>query len=284
MSAPLPWLARLSALLGRPAPPGLVPGRPRVRTANGTRQLYFDHRHIQSAMRLDDPDALVLPYTRVMTAFLLFAPEPAEILLVGLGGGSLAKFCLRYLPAARITAVEIDAEVIALRHQFQVPEDQRLSIVHADARDYLRESRRTFDVILLDGFDADGIAPSFEEPGFYSLAADRLAPFGVLAANLIGELDGWHSHFKALWAAFDRRVRLIPAPIEEDQYIALAFRDPALYRLPDDLEQRARALDPKIPLDFVRLAEWVQTDWHTGADLSEQPPSPSKARIRPPED
>ena len=44
-------------------------------------------------------------------------------LMIGLGGGSLAKFCHHYLPETRITVVEINPHVIAMRRHFQVPDD-----------------------------------------------------------------------------------------------------------------------------------------------------------------
>src|SRR5258708_38074937 len=68
------------------------------------RYLHFDLDTVQSAMRLDDPEKLSLRYTRKMMAFLLFNRAPARILLLGLGGGSLAKFCYRRLPRAALTA------------------------------------------------------------------------------------------------------------------------------------------------------------------------------------
>lgn len=268
------WLERLARILSRPrvtppAPdsnkasrPGFAPGRredrPLVTDRKGIRQLYFDKRHIQSAMRLDDPVALVLPYTRLMMAFLLFVPDPSEILIVGLGGGSLAKFCHRHRPRARITAVEINPQVIALRRRFEVPEDERLVIVQADALEYLLQPGKSFDAILLDGFDADGIAPSLSDPRFYPAAARRLRPSGVLVSNLIGDRRRWHGHLNQMWSAFDRRVRVVPIPLEEDQYIALAFHDPALYRVPGDLERTARRLKTEMPLDFPRLAQWLE--------------------------
>jgi spermidine synthase len=66
------------------------------------RFLHFDLDAVQSAMHLEHPDRLSLAYTRKMMAFLLFNRTPARILLLGLGGGSLAKFCYRCLPSATI--------------------------------------------------------------------------------------------------------------------------------------------------------------------------------------
>src|SRR3954468_242592 len=89
---------------------------------NGRRRfLHFDFGAIQSAMELSNPLRLALAYTRKMMAFLLFNASPRRILLLGLGGGSLAKFCYFNLPDASLTAVEVSEDVIALRDQFGIP-------------------------------------------------------------------------------------------------------------------------------------------------------------------
>jgi spermidine synthase len=95
--------------------------------------LYFVARGVQSTMLRRDPCALALGYTRTMMGFLLFRPSPRRISTIGLGGGSLAKYCYRHLPDTTITAVEINPEVIALRDQFHVPRnDERFRVVCAD--------------------------------------------------------------------------------------------------------------------------------------------------------
>jgi len=240
----------------------LVPAggeRPLVVDRNGLRELYFGKGYVQSVMRLDDPYALELAYTRLMMAFLLFTPNPEELLIIGLGGGSMVKFCHRYLPGARITVVEINAEVIGLRSQFKVPEDERLVVVHADALNYLRTASGRFDAILLDGFDAAGIAPSFSAPDFYPAVAARLKPLGVFVSNLVGDRVRWQGHLKGMWGAFGRRVRVAPVPSDEEpHYLALAFHDTGLYRLPAAIEATADELNARIPLDFKTLLHWLR--------------------------
>src|SRR4051812_44343848 len=83
-------------------------GKPFVIEDQGVRALHFAPDQVQSAMRLAAPDALNFRYTREMMGWLLFLPKPREVLMLGLGGGSLAKFCFRQLPATRITVVEND--------------------------------------------------------------------------------------------------------------------------------------------------------------------------------
>ena len=164
-------------------PPACVP---RVRTHGNRRTLEFQPGDIQSEMLLSHPDALVLEYARAMMCFALFAPHPRHILMVGLGGGSLAKFCYRHFPHTRITVLEISAEVIALRDAFKVPpDDARLRIIHADAADFIRAAPASCDVILVDGFDAAGMPAALGSAAFYRHCRQALRAGGVLAANIL---------------------------------------------------------------------------------------------------
>jgi len=101
---------------------------------NGPRRfLHFDLGAIQSAMELSNPVRLALAYTRKMMAFLLFNHAPKRILLLGLGGGSLAKFCYANLPAASLTAIELNRDVITVLDEFAVPaDDHRFRVINAD--------------------------------------------------------------------------------------------------------------------------------------------------------
>lgn len=150
-----------------------------------TRTLQFAIGPIQSRMQLGQPDALDLDYTRTMMGFLLFDGAPGRIGMIGLGGGSLAKFCHRQLPGARLTVVEINPQVIALRDSFGVPPDgPRFEVVCADGARFVRDTAQRFDVLLVDGFDADGLPPRLCSQAFYDDCLDVLAPDGLLVANL----------------------------------------------------------------------------------------------------
>ena len=229
--------------------------RPFIVDDGETRQLLFGLDFIQSAMRIDDPVALEFAYTRkMMMACLLFVPDPAHVLMIGLGGGSLAKFCLRHLPRARLTVVEVNADVITLRREFEVPEDERLAIVHADAAEFLPATEGDADVVLLDGFDATGIAPAFLDRDFYQAARRRLRPGGVLVANFAGPRGEWKKHWDLLDRVFDKRV-LLGQVAGGDNHIALAFADAGY---PPDwawLQERAAALASRYPLDFGVLLD-----------------------------
>ena len=234
--------------------------RPFILDDGETRQLLFSLDFIQSAMRIDDPFALEFAYTRKMMAFLLFVPNPRHVLMVGLGGGSLAKFCHRHLPRARLTVVEVNPDVIALRGEFEIPEDERLAIVQADAAEYLPAGEGDTDVLLLDGFDDKGIAPAFLDRGFYRAARKRLRPGGLLVANFAGPRKYWSRHLTLLNEAFEGRVRFGTVP-GGDNHIAFAEAGCSLDW--ERLEERASRLAKRFPLDFSAILDSLRD----GAEL-----------------
>src|SRR6266568_8525754 len=90
----------------------------------GVRLLQIGGNAIQSAMRLDAPDRIELDYVRAMMAFLLFRPDPRDVLMVGLGGGSMARFIHQRMRQTRVTVVEINPGVVAMaRRYFHFPEE-----------------------------------------------------------------------------------------------------------------------------------------------------------------
>lgn len=162
-----------------------TPAPAQVRTRGNRRTLEFAPGDIQAEMLLSRPHALALAYTRAMMCFALFVPDPRHIVMVGLGGGSLLKFCHRHFPRARITVLELRADVIALREQFQVPpDDARLRVLHADAAAWLAATRDAADVLIVDGFDQDGLPPALANRQFYHDCRRLLRDGGVLVANV----------------------------------------------------------------------------------------------------
>jgi len=206
--------------LQEPPPPSL----PQVHTRGNRRTLEFQPGDIQSEMLLSRPDALVLDYARAMMCFALFVPAPRHIVMVGLGGGSLAKFCYRHFPRTRITVLEISADVIALRAAFCVPpDDARLRIVHTCAADYLRAAPGSCDVILVDGFDAAGMPAALGSAAFYADCRRALRSGGVLVANILS-YDPEHDAIAArIASAFRGRVCDFPG-IAGNNHLLFAVR------------------------------------------------------------
>ncbi len=175
--------------------------KPFVYETLDTKAMQFSICEIQSRMQTRHPHALDLDYTRTMMGFLLFNPRPETVAMIGLGGGSLAKFCYRHLPAARIKVIEINPHVIALREQFSVPpDDERFRVQRGDGAEFVRFPPYRMDVLLVDGFDDQGQPPALCSQRFYDDCFDALQPNGLMVANL----HTGHRHFDAQVARIER--------------------------------------------------------------------------------
>lgn len=228
-------------------------GKPCVREDDGCRSLQFNDGAVQSSMRVSEPFELDLGYTRAMMGFLLFNDEPQHILLVGLGGGSLSKYCYHQFPQARITTLEINPDVIALRDEFLIPPDsERFEIVQADAADYLTRSDLHADVILLDGYDAEGLPKSLCAESFYSNCWQALSTQGVLVANLWGGEPNRGVYLNRLRGIFDGRVWW-SKPRNSSNLIVFAVKNEHFYPQWSRLIAKAQTLSTRYRLDLT----WV---------------------------
>jgi len=231
---------------------------PYIVDTRGERHLQFTADALQSRMRHDDPYALIAAYTRQMMSFLLFNPDPVHVLMIGLGGGSLAKFCYRHLPATRITVVEIDARVIALRNEFHVPpDDARLRVVCDDGAHYISRLGERVDAILIDAFDDAGVAPSLATSDFFSAAMRHLTADGTLIMNLYGAPDRYTSHVAKVRAAFDGRALIAPVTANEN-VLLVACNAAAPAPAARELDVRARYLESRFRLQFVSYLQRIR--------------------------
>jgi len=239
-----------AALAERPDRDGLV--RPYIFETPHERRLHFTQEATQSAMSLLEPDSLIAPYMRKMMAFLLMNPNPRHILMLGLGGGSLAKFCYRNLPKTRITVVEINADVLAMRDEFLIPrDDARFRVVHGDGAHYLDVMDGQIDTLVVDAFDADGIATSVASAHFCSAAARRLSERGVIVMNLWGRTERYTAVLRRAVAAFGAHALLVTVSGELNLLLFASRRAPPK-SITADLEIIADRLQQILQLDFPR--------------------------------
>ncbi|HEX7248952.1 MAG TPA: fused MFS/spermidine synthase, partial [Burkholderiales bacterium] len=151
------------------------------------RTLHVGGEAIQSAMRLADPFALALDYTRCMMAFLLFVPEPRSALMIGLGGGSLPKFFYKNLRRTKVRIVELDERVVSVsRAQFALPpDDARLTVEIGDGAQAL--APECCDVLVVDAYHDEVHVPELASQAFYDAAFLSLASPGALVVNFMDD-------------------------------------------------------------------------------------------------
>ncbi|MEI7296850.1 spermidine synthase [Paraburkholderia tropica] len=213
--------------------------RPFVLETRNAVSLHFDHFSTQSCMSRRAPDRLTLGYTRTMMGFLLLQPAPRHICMIGLGGGSLAKYCHKHLPEVNIIAVEIDPAVIALRDVFRIPiDDTRFRVVCANGADYVQNDDYSADIILVDAYVSGGIAPQCTEMTFLTACRERLTPTGVLAINFTDDDPALDLYVERLNSVFGTSYALVRCE-DDSNFVAFGWKDPGSMPSPRVLLDRA---------------------------------------------
>ncbi len=154
---------------------------------------------IQSRMIVGDPFGPGTASSDAMHIARLMRPTLRRVLLIGLGGGTFAKQVTSYYPDTSIDVVDVDPLVVEVaKRYFDVRESDRLRIHMEDGRTFLRRSRETWDLIVIDVATTNRygqtLPPHFVTQEFFAEAAKHLADGGIL-------------HFHCAWAG----SKLLPA-------------------------------------------------------------------------
>ena len=222
-----------------------------VSDARGVRSLHVGGEAIQSAMKLGDPFALALDYTRCMMAFLLFHPQPREALMIGLGGGSLAKFFYKHLRRTSVRVVELDARVVAAaRRDFHVPpDDERFRVEVGDGVDALYPE--CCDTLVIDAFEDELHVPQLASREFYDGAFLALREPGAMVVNFMNDDPKFDLTLQRLERAFGGAVIVMPA-LYDPNILVFALKGIAPRIAWDALRSRAEQLESRLGLPFTR--------------------------------
>ncbi len=209
-------------------------------------------------MRIARPNELVLEYVRRMMGWMLFLEPPERILQLGLGAGSLTRFCLAHCPASQVTAVECSREVIdTARDWFALPEgDPRLGIVRCDAQSFVErpEEAGAYGVIQVDLYDMFARGPAVDSLRFYRACRAALAEPGICVINLFGVHESFAPNLRRIERAFHGRVLALP-PIAAGNRVVFAFRGAPLEVTWKRLDARASDLKRRHKL---AARQWVR--------------------------
>jgi spermidine synthase len=218
----------------------------------GLRHLHLGTEWIQGSMLLDAPTALYHEYIQRMMAWLLFV-EPDTVsarqaLQLGLGAGSLTKFCHKEL-RMKTTAIELNPQVlVACRGWFKLPaENSRLQVVLADAALEIENARwwGSIDALQVDVYDCEAATPVLDSLPFYAHCRRTLTPDGCMTVNLFGRSSSFARSVEKISAAFGAAAVWAFKPTREGNTVVLA--------------QRTASRPPREVL--LARAEIIQTRW-----------------------
>jgi spermidine synthase len=156
----------------------------RIREDDLFRYLVLD-RTFHATMWKVEPVSLFLPYSQMMVSSLALVSEPKRGLIIGHGGGSLAKWLARYWPALELDIVEFDPVVVRMAEEyFEYHPPANHHVFVKDGRTFLNATEHTYDVMWIDAFARDMIPFHLTTAEFYALVRARLNPEGIVAVNL----------------------------------------------------------------------------------------------------
>ena len=109
--------------------------------------------------------------------------QDMDMLILGMGTGTYATQCRRYLGDMNIEGVEIDARITDLANKyFEMPSD--IPVTTYDGRAYLNAIDKTYDVIMVDAYQDITIPFQMSSVEFFTLVKEHLNPGGVMVVNM----------------------------------------------------------------------------------------------------
>jgi len=199
----------------------------------------------------------VFPYVDVLDIGKIFFEKRGRLLLIGLGGGSVAK---NYALAGwTVDAVEIDPVVVDMAYEYFGLDSSEARVFIMDGRKFLNEKEDRYDLIIVDAFGSSSIPFHLVTKGAFGLMASRLKSDGVLAVNV--EALGWnHILVRSLAATLKpcfRNVLALPTyqPPEEIGNIIL-FASHGELKLHQLIERGIRDLNYRLTPAFHQNRAW----------------------------
>ena len=113
---------------------------------------------------------------------------PRSVLMLGLAGGTAFRVLRHLLPDCKLTAVDIDQEIVGLAREHMDLDALGIEVVIGDAYAWLEKNKRAFDVVIDDIYLAgktDVFRPREWDDGLMAHLKRAMAPGGVLAVNLV---------------------------------------------------------------------------------------------------
>ncbi|MGV7208101.1 spermidine synthase [Oxalobacteraceae bacterium A2-2] len=241
------------------------PGHPpaTITEFEGVRSLHLGTSWVQGAMRLSRPDAIELEYVQMMMMWMLFIEQPRHIVQLGLGSSALTKFCYHRFPEARVTAVELNPNVIAICGALfgLPPNDARLDVREQNALDFVMDpaNHGSADVLQVDLYDEEARGPVLDSPEFYQACYDTLRDGGIMTTNVFGEFSNYDKNLQHMELVFDAVVWL--PEVHDANIVVIAFKHAPSIDF-SVLYERAGAIKRRYNLpakNWVNgLKEWMQ--------------------------
>jgi spermidine synthase len=223
----------------------------------------------QSCLYKSDPQRLVFNYTKLLFSGLLLIEEPKNILIIGLGGGTMSNTLHQLYPQSVITNVEIDPAVVKVARQyFGFIENQNVLSVIQDGRIFIKRAiikKQKYDWIILDAFNGDYIPEHLLTQEFIQETKSLLNKGGVLSANTFSVSDLYAHESATYKSVFGDFYNVRNYKNSNRIILATKGKLPSLTLI----NQRAKALQERLTpfsVDLIQVSQQmtstrIEQDW-----------------------
>jgi len=191
------------------------------------RSFWRSRLYRESAVDLNDPTRLVVPYTVAIAGSAIFHPNPKRALMIGLGGGAFNQFFEKAMPEATLETVELDPQVLALAQKylgFKLSDRDKVDVL--DGRMFLRHSKTIYDWIILDAFRGGFVPPHLKTVEFYRLAQSHLTANGLFVANVHTNSSLFASDIRTMHQVFPQLGMFDVPQTDNAVLVAANFKSP----------------------------------------------------------
>lgn len=166
-----------------------------IDTEDGTRRFYLNDYLTQNTYSPQDKHSLSM-FTYALREFALaYTPAVHDVLCIGMGVGIVPMDFARQ--GARVDVVEINPAVVPLARRYFDCQPERFNLTVADGRQFLNQSRKAYDVIILDAFLGDSSPSHLLTIESFRAMQRSLNPAGTLVANTFVTLEPGRDFFGA---------------------------------------------------------------------------------------
>ncbi len=158
-------------------------------------------------------------WKKILNNYGLKNHKITQVLVLGLGGGNLAKIFEHEMPLTKTTFVELEKEVVEVaKNYFGISENIMRKIIVNDAKIFMRKNRSKYDLIIVDLYGGDDVPSFVSSRIFLNQISQSLKKNGSTIFNYAS-----HSFRKNDFLAFEAKLQTHFAKLKRINYVGHNF-------------------------------------------------------------
>lgn len=151
----------------------------------------------QTCFILNSPEKLLFNYQKLVLSSLYLNPAAKKVLMIGMGGGTIATAIKNVLPEIHLDIIKINPLVVEVAEDyFMFQNESNVKVIIQDGFDFVLKSNNKYDIIIIDAFLNATVQPKFLTEDFLSSLKNIMSDGGVVVFNsIIGKRNNPNVNF-----------------------------------------------------------------------------------------